>query len=243
VFAVSQSLKQHALALGIPDTKIGVVGNGVDTDKFHRVPQRDARRALGIPDDAVVLVSVGALVERKGFHRVIECLPELRQRFPRLHYLVVGGPSPEGDWSRELRRLARDVGVENCVHFLGALAPEALKQPLSAADVFVLATRNEGWANVFLEAMACGLPVVTTEVGGNAEVVSDPKLGILVPFGHRQSLTGAMAEALCRQWDREAITLHAARHGWERCVEVLVGEFEALAGGTQAARQAALSSA
>ena len=110
--------------------------------------------------DAPVLESVGALVERKGFHRVIECLPALRRRFPGLRYLVVGGPGPEGDWGARLRRDVIDLGLQECVVFLGTLAPGELNVPLSAADVFVLATRNEGWANVLLEAMACGLPVV-----------------------------------------------------------------------------------
>ncbi len=82
------------------------------------------------------------------------------------------------------------------MHFLGALPPESLKWPLSAADVFVLSTRNEGWANVFLEAMACGLPVVTTDVGGNAEVVCRPELGAVVPFGDAAALQQALDEAL-----------------------------------------------
>lgn len=228
VFSVSESLRQHAASFGLPAEKVVVVGNGVDTEKFHGVPRQTARDALGLPADARVLISVGALVERKGFHRVMECLPELRQRFPGLCYLVVGGPSPEGDWSRELRQRAKELGVDDCVRFLGALAPEALKGPLSAADVFVLATRNEGWANVFLEAMACGLPVVTTDVGGNAEVVADSRLGILVPFGHRQALAGAIAEALRREWNREWIVSHAGRHGWERRVEVLARELDAV---------------
>jgi teichuronic acid biosynthesis glycosyltransferase TuaC len=84
------------------------------------------------------------------------------------------------------------------VHFLGALPPDELKWPLSASDVFVLATRNEGWANVFLEAMACGLPVVTTDVGGNAEVVCRDELGSIVPFGDRVALQQAAAGTGCR---------------------------------------------
>ena len=149
--------------------------------RHREVPprRRETRRApsLELPSDAPVLVSVGALVERKGFHRVMECLPILRSRHPGLRYLIVGGASPEGDWSAVLRRRAQELGLQDCVVFLGPLAPERLKVPLSAADVFVLATRNEGWANVFLEAMACGLPVVTTDVGGNAEVVCDRGAG------------------------------------------------------------------
>ena len=237
IFAVSDSLRRHAIALGIDADKILLVGNGVDTAKFHRLDRREARRRLGLPIDARVLVSVGALVERKGFHRVLECLPALRRRFPSLRYLIVGAPGPEGDWSARLTRSVADLGLQDCVVFLGALAPEELKGPLSAADVFVLATGNEGWANVFLEAMACGLPVVTTDVGGNAEVIADPSLGTLVPFGDRERLAKAMAGALERDWNRDAIVAYAQANSWEQRIRTLTEEFAAIA-----ARQAGLDS-
>jgi teichuronic acid biosynthesis glycosyltransferase TuaC len=225
VFSVSDSLKRHVVSLGAPGKKIVVVGNGVDTAIFHRVARGLARNGLGLPEHAPVLISVGALVERKGFHRVMECLPELRRAFPDLRYLVVGGPSPEGDWGAVLRERAVELGLQDCVSFLGALAPDELKVPLSAADVFVLATGNEGWANVFLEAMACGLPVVTTNVGGNAEVVANARLGILVPFGDRDELARAIADALHRDWDRDAIVAYAEANGWDQRVGLLHEEF------------------
>ena len=140
----------------------------------------------------------------------------------------MGGAGPEGDWSARLRSLVIDLGLQDCVLFLGTLAQEELNVPLSAADVFVLATRNEGWANVFLEAMACGLPVVTTDVGGNAEVVANAKLGILVPFGQPERLTEAIADALVRDWDRDAIMTYAESNSWERRVRTLAEEFAAI---------------
>jgi len=228
VFSVSDSLKRHATSLGVHADKIRVVGNGVDTAKFHRLDRQGARRRLGLPADATVLVSVGALVERKGFHRVSECLPDLRRRFNALRYLIVGGAGPEGDWGAQLRSRVTELGLQECVVFVGTLPPEELKLPLSAADVFVLATSNEGWANVFLEAMACGLPVVTTDVGGNAEVVSDTSLGIVVPFGQADKLSQAISEALVRDWDRDAIVAHAERNSWDRSVRMLTEEFAAI---------------
>jgi teichuronic acid biosynthesis glycosyltransferase TuaC len=228
IFSVSASLKRHAIRLGAAADKIAVVGNGVDMGKFHRLDKVAARQQLGVPLEAPVLVSVGALVERKGFHRVFACLPELRRSFPGLRYLVVGGPGPEGDWSAQLRGQVVDLGLQECVTFLGTLPPENLSVPLSAADVFVLATGNEGWANVFLEAMACGLPVVTTDVGGNAEVVSNATLGIVVPFGHADQLTRAIAESLGRKWDRDAIVAHAEHNDWDGRVTTLVEEFSAI---------------
>ncbi len=228
IFAVSDSLRRHAASLGVAADDILVVGNGVDTEKFHRLDRREARQRLGLDQDAPVLVTVGALVERKGFHRVLECLPALRKRFPGLSYLMVGGTGPEEDWSARLRRLVLDLGLQDCVRFLGALAPEELHVPLSAADVFVLATRNEGWANVILEAMACGLPVIATEAGGNAEVVRSDQLGTLVPFGDSERLAQAIAQALVRQWDRDAIVAYAASNDWEPRVRTLVDAFRAM---------------
>ena len=228
VFAVSQSLRQIALAMGIAGDKVHVVGNGVDLHKFSPLPRDEARRTLGLAPQAPVLVSVGGLVERKGFHRVIELLPALRQRWPGLTYLVVGGPSPEGDMGGELRRQVAALGLGDAVRFLGPLPPERLREPLSAADVFVLATRNEGWANVFLEAMACGLPVVTTAVGGNAEVVCRAELGSVVPFGDAEQLSQALSQALATSWDAAAIRRYAEANTWDHRVAVLVDRFRQL---------------
>jgi len=225
VFSVSGSLKQHAVSLGAEADKIRVVGNGVDTRRFHPIPKEAARAQLGIPVDAQVLVSVGGLVERKGFHRVIEVLPNLRVRFPGLKYIAVGGSNPEGDWSERLKQQVRDDDLEDVVMFLGPKPPDELSIPLSASDVFVLATRNEGWANVFLEAMACGLPVVTTRVGGNAEVVDHADLGTIVPFGDVQALESALAEALTTPWDRTRIIGYAEANSWDQRVSVLLKAF------------------
>ncbi|MCU0692376.1 MAG: glycosyltransferase [Polyangiaceae bacterium] len=228
VFSVSESLRQVALGLGIDSDHVRVVGNGVDVEKFSPVPRAQARAALSLPTGVPVLVTIGALVERKGFHRVIELLPALRERFPGLTYLVVGGPSPEGDLSGALERQVAVLGLRGTVRFLGALPPEELRVPLSAADVFVLATRNEGWANVLLEAMACGLPVIATDVGGNAEVVCSSSLGTIVAFDDAKALEAALDEALRKSWDVCAIRSYAHENTWEHRVQTLLEEFRAL---------------
>lgn len=243
VFAVSASLKALAVDLGIAESKVRVVGNGVDTAKFHPVPRAEARSRLGLPADTAVLVTVGGLTERKGFHRVIELLPSLRQLLPGLRYLVVGGASAEGDWGQRLREQTRDLGLDDAVHFLGPVAPEDLKWVLGAADVFVLATRNEGWANVILEAMACGLPVVTTDVGGNREVVCRAELGAVVPFGEPDILKRALVEALNHAWRRSSLLEYARDNEWEGRVAELVAEFTALGRQGQAAAGAGAAGA
>ncbi len=180
---------------------------------------------LGIPPQAQVLVSVGGLVPRKGFHRVIEVLPQIRQQFPDLIFLVVGGPSAEGNNRAELEQQVQALGLDDCVHFLGPRQPDELPAILSAADIFVLATSNEGWANVFLEALACGLPVVTTDVGGNKEVICDDDLGIVVPFGDQEALREAIARSLQRDWDTARIRRYAEDNAWDERVERLSTRF------------------
>jgi teichuronic acid biosynthesis glycosyltransferase TuaC len=225
VLSVSDSLRQLFVKAGVDGTRIRVIGNGVDLTKFRRVPRQAARSELGIPEDAQVLITVGGLVERKGFHRVIEVLPSLLLRYPRLRYLIVGGPSAEGDMGAGLRAQVDRLGLQSQVIFTGSLPPEQLSVPLSASDVFVLATANEGWANVFLEAMACGLPVVTTDVGGNKEVVNAPHLGQIVPFGDPAALRDALAAALADPWDRERIVAYAQENTWDRRIALLHDAF------------------
>lgn len=232
VFSVSDSLKRHAAGLGIPADKIQVVGNGVDIENFFPMDKLEARSQLKIPPDVPVLISVGALVERKGFHRVIDCLPTLLKRFPGTQYLIVGGASPEGDIRTKLEAQVARLGLAKHVQFVGSMPSNDLRLPLSAADVFVLSTRNEGWANVFLEAMACGLPVITTDVGGNREVVCRDDLGSIVPFGDQAALAAAIEKALACCWDRPAIIKHARENGWAQRVKVLTNEFQRLLAAT-----------
>ena len=228
VFSVADSLKRHVVALGANAEKIQVVGNGVDTERFFQENEEDARERFNLPADAQVLVTVGGLVERKGFHRVIELMPALLKEFPRLYYLVVGGACAEGDWRERLEAQANELGVRERVLFVGAVVPDELRWPLSAADIFVLPTSNEGWANVFLEAMACGLPVVTSDVGGNPEVVCRDELGTIVPFGHSEALQEAIAFALNKKWQRQEIIAYATNNSWDHRVEQLLTAFDGI---------------
>jgi teichuronic acid biosynthesis glycosyltransferase TuaC len=225
VITVSDSLRQLAYSLGLARERGQVVGNGVDADRFTPVSQAEARKRFALPGTAKVLITVGGLVERKGFHRVIACMPALLEKHPDLHYLVVGGPCPEGDMTQSLKEQASRLGLDERVHFLGPISPDELKWPLSAADMFVLSTRNEGWANVILEAMGCGLPVVASDVGGNREVVCKPELGEIVPFDDQAALTAALDRALRQGWDKQAIRAYAEANSWDTRVSMLTHLF------------------
>lgn len=225
VFSVSDSLKQFVVSLGANGDKIQVIGNGIDVIKFQPIAKSTARAALSISEGAMVLVSVGALVDRKGFHRVIDLLPELVSHYPNLIYLIVGGDSPEGNIRIKLERQVEVLNLKKHVRFLGAYSSDQLKVPLSAANLFVLATANEGWANVFLEAMACGLPVITTDVGGNKEVIVNSELGTVVPFADSQRLLTAISNGLDKSWNIPLILKYAQNNAWDYRVKILVDNF------------------
>ena len=224
VIAVSESLCQLAGSLGLAAERCQVVGNGVDTNRFIPEPKAEARARLGLSDDDQVLVTVGGLVERKGFHRVIAAMPGLLDRHPRLNYLVVGGPSPEGDITSNLKQQVADLGLADRVHFLGPVRPDELKWPLSAADVFVLASRNEGWANVILEAMACGLPVAAYPVSGPIDVLGDSPAGVM-----HEDLRQACLAAL--NISRHSARAHAEKFSWRAATEQFVGHLHPAAHG------------
>jgi glycosyltransferase involved in cell wall biosynthesis len=243
IFSVADSLRQVALRLmavsqgseairpkpGAGKGGVEVIANGVNLELFYREDQQECRQQLGLPADAPVVITVGTLNERKGFHRVIEQLPALLEQEPHLCYLVVGGASPDGDDERRLRKLAVSLGVAEHVYFAGAISPQRLRYYYCAADLFVLPSRFEGWANVFLEAAACGLPCVATDVGGNAEVIGDPRVGRLVPLGDGEALYRAILEALRHPWDRQAILAYAQANSWEERIPRLVERLRAAA--------------
>ncbi len=117
VITVSGALRDVAISLGADPRHVQVIGNGIDLSKFVPVPRDEARARLRLPLDANVLVTAGTLVERKGFHRVIEVMPNLLRRFPQLHYLIVGGAGPEGDDSAKLKAQVSALGLEAACTF------------------------------------------------------------------------------------------------------------------------------
>lgn len=215
VISVSQSLKDTAIAIGVSGDRIRVVSNGVDTERFFPVGRADARQALSLPADRRIILSIGGLNEGKGHHHVIEALPALLRRHPDLLYVIVGGGQPGNTYRPVLDRLIRDAHLEPHVLLAGERSHDEIPRWMGAADLFCLATRSEGWSNVLLEALACGRPVVSTRVGGNAEIVTGDHVGLLVPYGDRVALERALLDGLDRRWEPDTLAGHARRHSWD----------------------------
>jgi glycosyltransferase involved in cell wall biosynthesis len=228
VFSVSRSLQEIALRLGCDPLKTRVVANGTDSEVFRPMDKVAARSRLGIPPDRTVILSVGALCERKGHHRIIQALPRLVADRPNLLLIVVGGPGAEGDMGPQLRQLSEQLKVEPNVRLVGARPHTEIADWLAASDVFCLATRNEGMANVLVEALSCGIPVVTTRVGGNAELVQDGINGLLVPYGDSTALQNALLKALQKKWRRDIVSSTMKGRTWNVTATQIAQEWSVL---------------
>lgn len=230
VFTVCNDLKKTVTTLKIPEEKVIVVPNGVDIEQFRQVEKGRVRKELGLPGDRKIMVSVGGLVERKGFHRIISALPGIKKVIPNVMYLIVGGSSLEGNYEPVLRKTIEKLDLKNDVFFAGIQPHNNLYKWLNASDIFCLATSNEGWANVFLEAMACGLPVVTSRVGGNEEVVSAKDYGLLFKLEDKQEMVESIIKAFLTDWKKERIVNYAQLNTWDKTVNKLISQFEQITG-------------
>jgi len=213
VIAVSETLRQDAVALGIPAEKVRVIGNGIDPEIFHPQDRTEARRALGLPKYGPLLVSVGTLSRRKGFHLVMEAMARLKKPWPTLRFALVGGDGAEGAMSAELKALAQRLGIADRVIFAGPRKSAELAPWYGAADLFVLPTEHEGSPNVVLEALACGTPVVATPVGSIPELLDSPETGLLVERDV-ESIAAGIDAALKRSWDRDRVRARVAARPW-----------------------------
>jgi glycosyltransferase involved in cell wall biosynthesis len=219
---VCTELKNVALELGAPEDRVSVIGNAVDATLFHGGDRDLARAQLGLPASGIVILSVGHMTERKGFHLLIGAVAGLRRDDV---LLCIAGDGPQRS---ELVRLVAQRGLVERVRFPGAVRNEDLPAWYRAADLFVLASSREGWPNVLCEAQACGLPVVATRVWGIPEIVSRPELGVLVEDRSEDGLSAAISHALGREWDRAAIEAVGRARTWERVADELEGIFRAV---------------
>jgi teichuronic acid biosynthesis glycosyltransferase TuaC len=204
VITVSGALRQRAIEVGIDDKKIAVLRNGVDLEQFTPQEREASRRQFGA--SGFTVVSVGNLVPLKGHDLTIEAVASM----PDATLLIAGG----GPLHDALVARAAALGVADRVKLLGEVPHGQLARLYSAADVSVLMSEREGWANVLLESMACGTAVVATRVGGNAEAITSPAAGALLPERSSQALAAALQAFRQTPNDRPATRRHAEAFGW-----------------------------
>ena len=218
VIAVSAALARRACELGAPPDRVHVLYNGVDGDHFRPGNRAQARERLGLPADAPLVLYVGNLKPGKGCLDLLEAFPGLLQRHPEARLAFVG----DGPAARALRSRTEELGLGRQVLLAGARAHDELPAWMHAANLLCLPSHNEGVPNVILEAMACGLPVVATDVGGIPEVLP-AQAGRMVPPRDRAALVDALEAVLRGPWSADAITAHAARYSWHDNIQRLDG--------------------
>ncbi len=178
IISISSSLKKRLIdTIGFKDTeKIIPVVNGVDTEKFYPVEDKNkCRKQLGLPENAFIIGTVGRLVPVKDQKTLIKTLAILKKDIKNIICVIVG----DGPLYNELKEFARALYVEKSVYFPGVR--KDINTVMSSFDVFTLTSLSEGISNTILEAMACGLPIVATKVGGTVEIIKHEENGILVP--------------------------------------------------------------
>ncbi|MCV2355493.1 glycosyltransferase family 4 protein [Paucibacter sp. B2R-40] len=205
---------------GVPESRLHVMRNGVDLQRFRPLDQNSMRRELGV-QGMPLMISVGYLVERKGHHIAIEALAHLLPEFPQAHLLIVG----EGVERQSLLDLASRLGLASHLTFTGALPNAELLRWYSAADLMILASSREGWANVLLEAMACGTPVVATRIWGTPEVVANDTAGRLVDERDGEWFARAIADLLRAGVNRAAVRAYAEGFSWQSTTDAQLALF------------------
>ncbi|MCP1335891.1 glycosyltransferase family 4 protein [Futiania mangrovi] len=225
---VCRALKDELVALGAEAGKIHVLRNGVDLDMF-RPRGRDAARARHSLTRPTV-VSVGGLIERKGHHLIVEAMKEVAGA----DLLIAGDGEMRGALETQIARL----GLGDRVRLLGRVNHADLAELYSAADLMVLASSREGWANVLLESMACGTPVAATRIWGTPEVVQTEAVGTLIEERTPAAIANAIRRMLAAPRDRAAVRAYAERFSWDETTAGQLALFREIL-----ARRAALKTA
>jgi teichuronic acid biosynthesis glycosyltransferase TuaC len=230
VIAVSTALGDLARDFGTTPERLHVIRNGVDPERFSPRPAPEARRSLGLPPEAPLLVCVGHLVPLKGFHRVIEAFHRLVPDFPDARLAIVGGHGAgTGRYPQQLAHLIQTLGLTGQVLMPGPQTPDRVAVWLNAADVLVLDSDREGCPNVVCEAMACGCPVVAPRVGEIQNMVPS-HAGILFDDPNDvPALTRCLPDALRRAWDRPAIRATAEQNTWDSVAQQILRAWGAAA--------------
>ncbi len=225
ILAVSEALAGQMAEIGMPRSKIRVHYTGLDRDRFRPLEHTQLRAQLGaelgfaMPDNAPLLTCVGALIERKGQDIAIAALANIEGA----RLVLVG----KGDDEAHLRALAQDLGLAERVHFAGSLDHDLLPLILSASDAMVLPTMNEGLANAWVEALACGTPVVTCDVGGARELITNNTAGRLVER-NPESVAAGVNEILNNPPMRQAVAAMAERFSWDTNALELAAHYDTL---------------
>lgn len=220
---VSDDLRQKALAMGASPDRSRAVVNGCDLSVFKVRDRAEARRQLALDPEAPIVLYIGRMDLRKGLRELVEASAKLRTMHPNLQVYMVG----EGPDRPQITHAIETAAASNFIHTLPPCRPDDVALWMAAADLVTLPSYMEGCPNVVLEALACGRPVVATNVGGIPEIMSDA-CGRLIPPRDAAALADALHAVLSIQWDASSISAHWSR-SWSAVASELMAIFESVA--------------
>lgn len=218
LLAVSSAMRRSMVKLGMDAEKIRVHYTGVDLDRFELADRAAAKEALGF--EGPVVLCVGALIPRKGQELLVQALP----RLPGITLLFAG----QGQYRRALEKQAEELAVDRRIGFLGSVPHDRLPRIYAAADVMALPSSSEGLANAWVESLACGTPIVITDVGGARELLNRPEAGQIVDRDP-EAIAAAIGEILYNPPEREAVRDAALRFTWEANADLLLHHLKGIA--------------
>lgn len=214
IICVSKALKEKAVSLGADKSKTFVIPNGADTSRFKPIPQNEVREKLNLQVDRKIILFIGRLHPVKGPDFLIDAISQIVNdaKQKELLLILVGSGSME----TRLKEQVTSLNISHNVLFAGGIAHKEIPCWINASDVVCIPSQSEGFGAVSVEALACGKPVIASNVGGLPEIITNDALGYLVEPGDTIQLAHAIRKALLREWDTDKIARHAhERYSWQ----------------------------
>lgn len=224
---------------GVKPGKITILPPGVETARFYPIPPDEAKEVIGLPKENRMLLFVGRIEPLKGVDVLIQALALMKQkgvfdRSPHTLAIIGGDPDASAETMTEemsrLKAMSAQFGLNDLVLFLGKRSQETLPYYYSAAEVLIMPSHYESFGMVALEAMACGTPVVASQVGGLAFLVKDGVTGLVVPGGEPEMLADTLTRLICEPALRNKLGAQAAEYArcysWEKITAQIVNLYQ-----------------
>ncbi len=232
IISVSRELKANTLALARPQRDIQIISNGVDLCEFAPMDRAQARAKMGLPQDKKIFLYASRLDEAKGLSTLLLALKRVLRHNDECLLVLAG----EGPYRSRLNEQVAELELEGNVHFAGLRPHDEIPTWMSASNLVVLPSLNEGSPLPVYEALACGRPVIASQVGGIPELLVEEDYGLLVPPADPEALSDALLSGLRKEWDVKRIRRHGEQFSWAHVADRLIGVYDGAIGSHAAVR-------
>lgn len=218
VIAVCTSDGNKLLSLGLPRKKLSIIPNGYDDGLFKHISRDFARKELGLPESKKILLAIGSLLKVKGHDDLIDAAYILSKERKDFAVIIVGS----GPLEPLLRKKIEKLELSQKILMIGWVPHNKISLWMNASDILILPSLHEGFPTVIPEAMACGLPVIGTKVGGIPDVISNENIGFLVNPGDPKALAQAILESFTKEWDSKQIQAYSQQYALRNIVRQIL---------------------